>query len=517
MYHRSLVTVSLLAAAAAALSGCGSTDTTGPGSTDTLNMSLSTDPSSLDPTLARSGDDYTMAPLLFDTILRKDENGAVVGGLATEWEAKDAANYSLKIRTDATCSDGKPITPTVVANSLTRFLAPETGSTGRFLTIGSAKATVTPDDVAGTVTVSLTQGWSDFLQGLTLPQSAIICPAGLADVKALGSGSVPGAFSGPYTLASSQAGTSYNLALRDDYNAWPKFAKPLQGKPAKNLVLRPISDYSTLATQLLAGSLDVGVLTDENVDRFANNDQFTTTSTANTTTYLIFNERPGAVFANRPDLRKAVAQAVNPQTYSDIISGSRGQQLLSLGSPQIPCVNTDTSLLPASDSSAASKVLNGVKIRIVGTNLLAKGNEYVAEVLRNAGAEVALSNLDNANWSALTGKGGTDWDINVQGDNNLMGTLTSSLLRVMGPPAESGGRNKTGVVHEDGYAALTAALNAVDSNEKCAAFQTAQASFLKQVDAVPLSTLPVTIVTAKGFSVRTFGDYQDPATLRIDQ
>lgn len=519
MSHRSLITASVFATAAAvALTGCaGSANGTGAGSTDTVNMSLSTDPSSFDPTLARSADDYTVAPLLFDTVLRKDDNGVLVGGLASTWDAKDASNYSLTIRSDAKCSDGAPITPTIVANSLTRFAAAATGSSGRSLAFGSSTATFTPDDKAGTVSVKLSKGWSDFLTGLSIPQAGIICPAGLADLKGLAAGSVKGAFSGPYTLTSSQPAASYGLSLRDGYDAWPKFAKPLEGVPAKNIVLRPITDYSTIATQLQAGSLDIGVMADENVARFDNNGSFTMTSTSNNTTYLIFNERPGAAFADRQDLRKAVAQAVDPKAFSDIVSDSRGKTTLSVGSAQIPCVNTDSALLTSMDAGAAAKVLKGVKIRIVGTTLLTKGNEYIAESLRKAGAEVALSSLDNANWSSLTSKGGTDWDINIQGDNNLMGTLPSSLLRIMGPAAESGGRNKMGVVNDEGYAALTAGMNAVDKSQQCASFQAAQASFLKRVDAVPLSTLPITTVVAKGFSIRTFGDYLDAATLRINK
>jgi peptide/nickel transport system substrate-binding protein len=93
--------------------------------------------------------------------------------------------------------------------------------------------------------------------------------------------------------------------------------------------------------------------------------------------------------------------------------------------------------------------------------------------------------------------------------------LPSSLLRVMGPLAENGGRNKTGAINEEGYAALNAGMNAIDQDQQCAAFQKAQASFLTRVDAVPLATLPTAIVTAKGFSIRHFGEYLDPATIRI--
>jgi peptide/nickel transport system substrate-binding protein len=511
--RQSAVPLVLVAAVGLSMAGCA-----GPASStsrDTLNMSLNTDPATFDPALAKSGDDYTVARLLFDTVVRKDEGNTLAGGIASAWKAIDASNYTFTIRDGLKCSDGSAITPSVVAASLSRFAAKDTGSSGRTLAIGSATATFTPDDKTGTVKATLSKPWSDFLTGLTLPQAGIVCGAGLSDLKGLAAGTVKGAFSGPYTLTSSQAAVSYQLTLRDDYSAWPAFAKKLDGKPAKQLTLMPITDMGTIATQLLSGSLDVGGVNDENVVRFADNSKFTSTTAANTTTYLMFNERPGTVFADRPDLRTAVAQAIDAQAFSDIISGKRGTTIATVGSGNVACVNTGKKLLVAQNASAAKSKLTGVKFRIVGTTLLRGGNDYIGEALRKAGADVTVSSLDNANWSTITTAGGKDWDINVQGDNNQLGTLTSSLLRVMGPATEDGGRNKMGLVNDEGYSYVQKAMSEVDKTAQCAALQGAQQSFLRRVDAIPLAVLPTTVITASGVSIRKFDDYIDPATVRI--
>jgi peptide/nickel transport system substrate-binding protein len=515
--RRTHAVLAVVTALGLGVAGCGVSEDAGKGATDTINMSLNTDPATFDPALAKGGDDYTVARVLFDTLVRKDSGNRLVGGIASKWKAVDAAHYTFDIRKGLKCSDGSAITPSVVARSLTRFASPETGSSGRTLALGPTTATFTADDGAGTMKATLSAPWADFLTGLSLPQAGIVCPAGLADTKKLATGKVKGAFSGPYTLASSHPAVSYKLTLRDDYAAWPKFAKPLEGTPAKHLGLTPITDYSTIATQLLSGSLDVGVLADENVSRFDGDSRFTTSSTSNTTTYLMFNERSGTVFADRPDLRRAVAQAVDAQAFSDIVSGKRGSTIRSVASAKVPCVNTDKSLLVATDRAAAAKKLAGVRVRIVGTTLLRGGNDYIAEALRKAGATVKVDSLDNTNWATVTTAGGKDWDINVQGDNNVMGTLTSSLLRVMGPATEDGGRNKTGRVNDEGYKALEQAMSKLDPTAQCAAFASAQKSFLKRVDAVPLSTLPNSAIVAKGFAIRTFDDYLDAATLRITQ
>jgi len=516
---RFITTAAVLAVSAIALTGCapggsGTTGTSGGATTDTIAAALGTDPSGFDPALARAADDYIVSRMLFDTVLRKDEDNTLVGGLATDWEALSASSYSLTIRDDATCSDGSPITATTVADSLTRFADPATASTGRTLAMGSATAVFTADDEAGTVDVELSQDWADFLTGLTLPAAGIVCAPGLADTEGLLAGTVDGAFSGPYTLTSAEPAVSYELTLRDDYDAWPEFATPVEGTPATTVTYTPISDQATLATQILSGGLDAGVFTGEAVERFDDDETYSQVSVAGLTSYLIFNEREGSVFADNLDLRRAVAQAVDPEAFTDVLTSGRGETISSVSSANVACVNTDASLLAGYDAEAASEVLAGATIRLVGTNLFAAGNEYVAEVLRNAGATVEFQNLDNANWSTTTGAP-TGWDLTVQGDINQMGTVTSSLLRVMGPASEDGGRNKMGLVNEEGYAALNEAMALVDPAEQCDAFQAAQESFLSNVDAAPLATVPYTTVMAEGFSIRAFGDYTDPSTMRI--
>jgi peptide/nickel transport system substrate-binding protein len=191
--------------------------------------------------------------------------------------------------------------------------------------------------------------------------------------------------------------------------------------------------------------------------------------------------------------------------------------LTSVGSPNAQCANTDASLLPAYDVSAASKVLTGRTINLVGTVTMAPGTEYVAEALRSAGAKVNLNMVDNARAVQITSAGGTDWDLHVQGDVTQSGTLTSSLLRVMGPATEAGGRNKGGVVNDAGYQSLLSAMARVDVDDKCADLQDAQQSMLERVDVMPLTDLPTIEVTRSGVSIQVFSDYLDTATLRFTE
>ncbi|TDC59437.1 ABC transporter substrate-binding protein, partial [Streptomyces hainanensis] len=217
-----------LAVTLAPLTGCLAARGADGSATDTVDAALGTDPSTFDPALGSASDDYTADRLLYDTLTRRDSEG-LAAGLATDWEAVSAAEFVFTIRSGATCADGTPITPTVVANSLTRFADPDTGSPGRTLALGRGEATFTPDDAAGTVTAELTEDWADLPIGLSLPQTGVVCPAGLADPEGLAAGSVRGAFSGPYTLARATPAVSYEFALREEYDAWPDLAEPLTG------------------------------------------------------------------------------------------------------------------------------------------------------------------------------------------------------------------------------------------------------------------------------------------------
>lgn len=512
MRKRRLAGLAVPLAAVLTLTGCGFLGGSS-AALGTVNVALNTDPATLDPALGRSLDDYNMSRLLFDTLTRRDANG-LVGGLATSWKPVSAAEFVFNIRSGARCSGGTPITATVVADSLNRFLDPATAAPGRTLAIGSGNATITADDAASTVTIKLSKNWAELPEGLSLPQSGIVCPAGLADPKGLAAGTVKDAFSGPYAVESATPTVNYKLALREEYTAWPAFAKPLAGEPPANLILTPYTDESTRATQLLSGGLDIATFVDDNVNRFTGNSEYDLGVVNQISTYLLFNEREGSVFAGDPALRKAVAQAIDARAFSEVLTAGRGTVLTSLTSPGVQCVNTDPALLPKYDPSAASKVLRGARIRFAATTLLERGVEYIAEVLRKAGADVQLSVLDNANWSTTTTRPG-GWDMTVQGDVNVVGTLTSSLLRVMGPPAENGGRNKTGVVNEEGYGAVEQALSTTDPTERCAQLRKAQESMFARVDAVPLSTTAETLVTPKGFSMGIYGDYIDQATVRV--
>lgn len=510
---------------ALALSACSSdgsdkTDAGGAGKSDgTVNARIYSDPSSFDPAIAAGIHTYQLDRQLYDTVLRRDADG-LVGGLASDWEATSATEYNFTIRDDATCSDGTPITASIVADSLKYLADPDTGSTWRALVFGQGDSTITADDDASSVKIVLSEPFTSLEMGLTVSQTGIICPAGLADLEGLKAGTVAGAFSGPYVLSASKPGISYSLSLRDDYKAWPDFSTPLKGTAPATIDYTLGNDESTTANQVLSGDIDFADFADYNtVARFKGDDSVNQHEVTGYTTYVVFNEREGRVFAGKPELRQAVARAIDQKAFNTVFSQGNSELLTSVVPASYDCVNTDASLLEKYDPAAAAKVLAGVSgIKLLGNTAnisYTNGADYLYEALTGAGAKVDMTKVDNATFWSTIAKGDADWDVMFIGDQNAAQTISASLDRVIGPSVEENGRNFSGSDNPEGEKALQQGLSLTDPDARCAAFQTAQETLFDRDDVVPLVGGTTTTITSANVDVSIFGDYVDAATLRI--
>ncbi|MDF2667349.1 MAG: ABC-type dipeptide transport system, periplasmic component, partial [Microbacterium sp.] len=128
-----VIAATLALTVAFATAGCTTTGGDSAASTDTIRTTIDI-PATFDPTLATSLPDFLLARTSYDTLVRRDAGG-LVPGLATKWTATPTQAV-FTVRTDATCSDGTKITPTIVKNSLDYFARPNSGSTQVVYTFG---------------------------------------------------------------------------------------------------------------------------------------------------------------------------------------------------------------------------------------------------------------------------------------------------------------------------------------------------------------------------------------------
>ena len=498
-----------------------SSSPSGSAASGTINAWVYSDPSGFDPALAAGVQTFQFDRQLYDTLLRRDEDNNFVGGLASEWTAKSVSEYSFKIRDGATCSDGTPITASVVAASLTYLANPATKSTWSALVFGQGTPTITADDATSTVVIKLSKPFGNLESGLTVAQTGIICPAGLANLDGLKAGSVAGAFSGPYALTESKPGLGYTLTFRKDYSAWPAYKTPLEGHPAQTIVYTLGNDESTTANQMLAGQIDFANLADWNtIARFKGNDKFTQTMVTAYTTYVVFNQRPGQVFADRPDLRKAVAQSIDQAGFNTVFSNGNNELLTSIVPSTYACVNKDKSLLTPVDLAAAKSVLSGVTgIKLLGNTAntsFSNGADYLYAAMTAAGAGVTMNKVDNATFWSTLAKGGSDWDVTFLGDQNAAQAISASLDRNIGPSVEDGGRNFSASKNPVGEAALNAGLATLDQTERCTQFEIAQKSLFDRSDVKPLVGGSTMWIYSANVTARHVGEDVDAATWRLN-
>lgn len=504
-----------LTACAPATSTDGSTPTADEDVAATL--ALTGDVTTLDPARAANAPDLLMARLRFDSLIRRDDGGTVVAGLAESWEAT-ATTASFTLRSGLTCSDGSELTASDIAASLTRMTDPTLQGAATAQVFGAGtEPVITADDAAGTVEVELKKPFSDLLYGLSLPQAGIICAPGLADDAALQSGAA-GVGSGPYYIEEAASGAAYTLTASTDYAQTPGYAdlEAIGGAVPTTLTAKVYSDEATMANDLTTGALDYAGITGPDIARLTDDSKFTVDAAPLIRAYVVINQHEGHPGAD-PAVREAIAQAIDSAAFNQVVTKGTGTILTSIVDGAVPCASTDESLLTPIDVAAATSVLTGMDIIVQGTNAVAGGvgNEYILTALQAAGANATLKQSDNATWATEVLGNQGDWDVTIQPNLNLTNLLTAPASMLVGPDPQNGGRNYAGIQNDAFGAAFGAAMSTTDDVEKCAAWQDAQAALLDSNDVVPLAAINVNYVTSKRMASLAPDGIFDPTTLRV--
>ncbi|MFE1229227.1 ABC transporter substrate-binding protein [Streptomyces sp. NPDC058745] len=499
-----VVTVSLL-------SSC----TTGsPGGAAATTATVTIDaPNSMDPRKALALPDFQLARLSYDTLVRRDEGG-LVPGLAVTWKTSPS-RVDFTLREGATCSDGTAITPRIVADSINSLVKNGEASTLASI-FGGTKPTATAAG-ASTVVVKTDAPWAELPQAFSVAATGIVCPKGLAADKALARGPVEGSASGPYTLTSFEKGVRYVFTLRDDYAAWPKWKSRLDGAPPKTVEYLVAPDPSATANMVMSGDLDLARIMPDSRTRFDGSPDVTLTSYPFGTFFLVFNEREGSLFADRAK-RVAVAQAVDRKALNQSALDGTGALGVTLANPGNTCVPKSNDALIGLNPEAAARALRGAKVRILGAQVIGSGgagNVYLQEVLRKAGAEVELDNVDIGTWVSKAFSQPNTWDVTIFPDLNFLGSLANTLPLFLGPDVLEGGPNLGGVDNPVTADAFDKARADTDEASRCALYNKATDALIERADAVPLVTEQYIYAQRKGFKVYMLGGSLDDHIFRI--
>lgn len=481
---------------------------------DTVRARFSADPQSFDPAQLVGSDDYYASRMLFDTLLRYDDDGAIVGGLAEDWDF-DAMGGTVELAEGATCADGTPIDAEVVADSLNRFASPDTQSGSKILVFGNGEVTASAQGPQ-TLDISLSEPFSELDAGLTMVASGIVCPAGLDDPEGLSAGSVPEAFSGPFTLTTATSGVEYVMELRSDYGMWPDFISRLEGRPPERMSFSVGDDVATNANEVLGGSLDLAGVSPTDTDRFPDvalvyiGEQ-----------YIVFNQHETSPFQDE-ELRRAVARTLSGEAYNEVTYAGRSEVEYTMGDAGMQCANSNEDLVEEYDREAVQSkgLLDGVEMVYSASNSFGPngiGAEYVYQELSDAGAHVDYQIVDNSTWASLVlGPDAPSWDITLFGTVNQTNTLWTGVSRIMGTPIEDGGRSMSRADNPDGEQLADEVMRATDQDEKCEIYQELQENFLGRVDVVPLTASVEVFALADGIQYEPPNSRMDYTAVRVE-
>lgn len=221
----------------------GSQPTSSPGVKDTIVVSTSAEPTSLDPQYGEDTTTQRVVMQISDTLINVDKDMNYIEGLAEKWEiSEDGLTYTFHLRSGVKAHNGDTLTSEDVAYTVERGKA-STLVAKAFAAIDQVEC---PDE--NTVIFHLSYASPIQLAYLSSPSTGIVNKRACEEMGSEAFGRAPVAY-GPYQVVSWDSGDKVTLKAFEDYWA---------GKPAiDNVVFKVYTDSNTAAIALQSGQVDV--------------------------------------------------------------------------------------------------------------------------------------------------------------------------------------------------------------------------------------------------------------------
>lgn len=500
-----LVTTTLLAAAcgsgpqAESTGAAGSAAATG-GASSTVAIALADDPGALNPFQTLGQAAFQTFEFLYDNLIKMDENGELLPNLASEWTYEgNVATFT--IREGITCSDGSPVTASVIADNFAWVQDPANESAQIGLTFPDADFTVAADDQARTVTITLSEPTDYFLQALA-SLFPIVCGAGLEDPETLATVS---SGSGPYVLEEAVPGDHYRLVRRDEYAWGPYEDTDIASLPAE-IDLRIVANETTAANLLESGELQAAVVNGPDRQRLTG-DGYGNVRTPIGGRFMLFSQQDGRPTVDERVRRALVAAVDVPQVATVVTQGLADEPPTSImaGQPVYCGPNESaTDVLPAHDPEAAADLLDeaGWEEGDAGTRqqdgepleldvvyqTTTPGNEegvqLIAEAWEALGIGVALRPITDAEQSELMFETG---NYDVMPLTAARPPVPTPLVGLFTSPPPPEGVNAARIDNPEFAERAAAALSTADHEEACEHWFAAENALYAQVDYIPVA------------------------------
>ena len=369
-----------------------------------ISLGMVLEPPGLDPTVGAAAAirEVTHANI-FEGLTRFGPDGAVLPGLAREWEiSEDGLVYTFRLAEGVSFHDGTSMTAADVVFTLDR--ARGEGSTNAQPQLFAAIETVEALD-DHTVQVTLSQPDGAFLFNMAWGDAVILSPESVDTNASNPIGT------GPFRFVRWVQGDRIELERNPDY--W--------GEPValERATFRFIQDPNAAFAAMMAGDVDAfpNFPAPETLAQFEADPRFSViVGSTEGETILAMNHRHEALSDIR--VRQAIAHAINRQ---DIIDGAMfgfGTPIGTHFAPHHPDYVDLTDLSPH-DPDAARALLaeaghEGLTLRLAlpPPAYARRGGEIVAAQLREIGIQTQISNVEWAQWLEQVFRG-HDFDLTI--------------------------------------------------------------------------------------------------------
>ena len=366
---------------------------------DTLVYALNTDVQSLDPQIQNDTTSESVVKMLYNTLLKFEDDGTVVGDLAESWSvSEDKLTWTFNLKQGVKFHNGKELTSADVKATFDRALNAEAGGLRTTEIIKMFTAVEAPDPYTVTIT---TDGPYGPMESLMCNMSLGIMDADYIEQYGLDLGtSVEGENgTGPFKVVSWERDQEIVVERFDDYF----------GTPAKlqTVVYTIIPEAASRVIALETGEVDViDKPTDEDLARLEADTENFTVLRKPTISQRLFRFGCNDPIISNTKVRQAIVYAIDRQAIIDALFTGSGYPStaplapVTFGYSDLGEIEQDLEL--AKSLLAEAGYPDGFDTKIVTTERYQNGIE-LAEIISQQLAEIGINaEIEVWEWSALS-------------------------------------------------------------------------------------------------------------------
>lgn len=270
---------------------------------------LKGEPSNVDPHGNTELVAMTTQVQIFETLVKKDESGAIIPGLAESWEQKDDKTIRFKLRDNVYFHNGEKLSAEDVVYSIKR--ATEKPSSASIFASFDAENTKVVDEL--TVDVATKAPFAAVYNYLTSTRGEIISKKAVEEMGDDQFGRSP-VGTGPFKFDSWVSGTSITLKRNENY--WGE-------KPAyEKLTLKFITETANRALEIESGNADIVLDPDTgDLDRLKETEGLkVVTGDSYGLSYIVFSMDDEVL--NNEKIREALSLALDLDSLVESVYGS---------------------------------------------------------------------------------------------------------------------------------------------------------------------------------------------------